>query len=145
MSKHDKTSRPLIGLGIMIIKDGKVLIGKRKKSFGVGSYIFPGGHLEIGESIVEAIKREVAEEAGIKIKNVRFLRVYNLKEYSPKHYVDLSFIADWASGEPKAMEPEKCESWNWYEIERAMKLKPLFAGMKFTFDSYKTGRNFYDA
>jgi ADP-ribose pyrophosphatase YjhB (NUDIX family) len=86
---------------------------------------------------------EVREEAGIEIKNIRFLRVYNLKEFKPKHYLDISFVSDWASGEPMVMEPEKCESWGWYDLDNLP--SPLFAGIKETIESYKTGKTFFDA
>jgi len=73
----------------MIFKDGKVLLGRRKGSHGEGEYAWPGGHLEYMESIKECARREVREETGMEIKNIRFLRIYNLKEYAPKHYLDI--------------------------------------------------------
>ena len=100
-----------MGLGILIFKDGKVLLGKRKHTNGLGDgeYAGTGGHLEYMESIEECAKRETLEEAGIEIENVRFLCAINLKDYPPKHYLDIGLVADWKSGEPKVMEPEKLE------------------------------------
>lgn len=141
--RFDKNLRPAVGLGTMIFKDGKVLLGKRKSKLGEGYFAWPGGHLEHMESLEECLRREVREEAGIEIKNIRFLRVYNLKEFKPKHYLDISFVSDWASGEPKVMEPEKCESWGWYDLDNLP--SPLFAGIKETIESYKTGKTFFDA
>jgi len=74
-----------IGIGIFVFKNGKLLLSKRKGSHGAGEYASPGGHLEFGESIIECAKRECREETGIKIKNVRFLRLANLKKYTGKH------------------------------------------------------------
>jgi len=126
----------------MVMKDGKVLLGKRKSSHGSGEYAWPGGHMEYLESFEECAKREVKEETGVEIKNIRFLRLYNLKEYKPKHYVDIGLIAEWKSGSPKVLEPDKCESWGWYELEKLP--KPLFATLPSYFEAYRTGKNFFD-
>lgn len=127
----------------MIIKEGKVLLGKRKGSHGAGEYAWPGGHMEYMESFEECAKREVQEETGMEICNIRFLRLLNLKDYAPKHYVDIGLIADWKSREPITMEPDKIEGWAWYEIDHLP--KPLFSTIPTYFEAYKTGRNFWDA
>jgi len=135
--------RPKVGLGVMILKDGKVLLGKRKGSHGAGEYAWPGGHLEYMESFEDCAKREVQEETGMEIQNVRFLRLLNLKEYAPKHYVDIGLIADWKSGEPKVMEENKIEGWDWYSMDSLP--KPLFATLETYIEAYKTGKNYFDA
>ncbi|HEU0085956.1 MAG TPA: NUDIX domain-containing protein [Candidatus Paceibacterota bacterium] len=137
------TPKPRVGVGIMIMKDGKVLLGKRKGSHGAGEYAWPGGHMEYMESFESCAKREIKEETGIEIKNFRFLCVTNLKSYAPKHYADIGFIADWAEGEPKIMEPEKTEGWDWYPIDNLP--VPLFATIPNYIEAYKTSRNFFDS
>ena len=102
-----KENRPKVGIGVMIFKDGMVLLGKRTSSHGAGEFAFPGGHLENGESFEAFAKRETLEEADIEITNVRFLNVENVLDYLPKHYIQVSLIADWKSGEAKNLEPEK--------------------------------------
>jgi len=134
--------RPKVGIGIMIFKEGKVLLSQRKSSPGSGEYAWPGGHLEYMESFEECAKREVREEAGIEIQNIRFLRLLNLKTYAPKHYVDIGLVADWKSGEPQVLEPEKCETWNWYDLDNLP--KPLFSAIPTYFEAYKTNRNYFD-
>ncbi|MBU0929712.1 MAG: NUDIX domain-containing protein, partial [Nanoarchaeota archaeon] len=57
-----------VGVGVYIIKDNKILFGKRKGFHGSGTWCPPGGHLEFNESIEECAIREVMEETGIKIK-----------------------------------------------------------------------------
>ncbi len=135
--------RPKVGIGTMIFKEGRVLLGKRGSSHGSGEYALPGGHLEYMESFEECVKREVREEAGIEIENIRFLRLLNLKTYAPKHYVDIGLIADWKSGEPQVLEPEKCEGWAWYDLNDLP--EPLFAALPSYFEAYKTGKNYFDA
>lgn len=135
-------SRPRVGIGIMVIKEGKVLLGKRKGAHGESEYGWPGGHMEYMESFEETARREVMEETGIEIENIKFLRLYNLKEYAPKHYVDVGLMADWKSGEPKVMEPEKCSGWEWYDMDEMP--SPLFAPIPSFIEAYKTGKNFWD-
>lgn len=135
--------KPKVGIGVMILKGGRVLLGKRKGSHGAGEYAWPGGHLEYMESIVGCAKREVKEETGMEIGNVRFLRLMNLKNYAPKHYVDIGLVADWKEGEPKVMEPEKIEGWDWYDMDNLP--SPLFSTIPSYFEAYKTSRNFWDA
>jgi len=101
MQDNDDDLRPKVGVGVMVLKNGKVLIGKRKGAHGAGEWAWPGGHLEYMESFEDCARREVMEETGIEIHNIRFLRLMNLKEYAPKHYVDIGLVAEWLSGEPK--------------------------------------------
>lgn len=108
--------KPKVGVGVMIVKDRKVLLGKRKGSHGAGEYEFPGGHLEYMESFEECARRETREECGIEIENIRFELLANVKKYAPKHYVHIGLIADWKSGGPRALEPDKCIGWNWYGL-----------------------------
>ena len=131
-----------VGIGVMIMKHGKVLLGKRKGKHGAGEYAWPGGHFEYMESFTESAKREVMEETGMQIKNIKFLRLLNLKKYFPKHYVDIGLIAEWESGEPQVLEPEKCESWDWYSMDKLP--SPLFSGIDTYIEAYNGGNNFYD-
>ncbi len=125
-----------------ILKDGKVLLGKRKGSHGEGEYAFPGGHLEYMESFENCAKRETLEECGIEIENIKFLFLANVKKYYPKHYVHIGMIADWKSGEPKVLEPDRSENWDWYDLNKLP--EPIFEFCKLSIDSYKTGKNYFD-
>jgi len=118
-------NRPKIGIGVIVIKGNKVLLGKRKASHGEGSWCFPGGHLEFNEEIEDCARREVTEETGIQIKNLRmgtFTNDFFKKE--GKHYVTLYVISEHDSGKPKIMEPERCKKWGWFEWDKLP--KPLF-------------------
>lgn len=130
-----------VGIGVMVLKDNKVLVGKRKSSHGDGEYAWPGGHLEFMESIIESAKREVEEETGLQIKNVKFLRLLNMKKYD-KHYVDIALVAEWDSGEPELREPEKCEGWEWRDLDNLP--QPMFAPLETYFEALKTGQIFFD-
>jgi len=129
-------------VGVMIWKEGKILLGKRKGSHGSGEYAFPGGHLEFDESFRECTKREILEEINIEIKNLEFMSLANFILNENRQDILVSFSAEWESGDLKIMEPEKCDGWGWYDLEDLP--SPLFYPTKITIDSYKTGKKFYD-
>lgn len=134
--------RPKVGVGVMVIKDGKVLLGKRLASHGAGEYSFPGGHLEYLEKVEDCAKRETLEETGMEIENIRLLCVTNSAKYPPKHYVNVGVIADWKSGEPNILEPEKLERWDWYDPDSCP--TPLFEAIPNFLHAYKGGKTFFD-
>jgi len=101
--------------------------------------------LEYMESFDECAIRETKEECGCDIKNIKFLYVTNIKKYAPKHFVHIGLVADWASGVPKIMEPDKAEEWKWYEMDKLPPNDSLFEFCKLSFDSYKTGRTYYSS
>ena len=116
---------PRVGVGVIVRKDGKILLGKRKGAHGEGSWSFPGGHFEFNEEIAVCAQREVMEEAGITIKIICALTFTNdFFEKEGRHYVTLYVLSDYAGGEVKIMEPDKCEEWRWVNWETLP--QPLF-------------------
>lgn len=110
---------------MIIKKDGKVLMGKRKNSHGEGTWNFPGGHLEYEESWEECARRETREEAGIEIKNIIFATATNdIFENEQKHYITIYMVAEYESGEVQLLEPEKCDEWKWFSWNELP--RPLF-------------------
>ena len=57
--------RVQVGVGILVLQDGLVLLGKRKGSHGAGTWSAPGGSLEFGEEILDCAARELKEETGL--------------------------------------------------------------------------------
>lgn len=133
---------PKVGIGVMIFKDGRVLLGKRRGSHGEGEYAFPGGHLDYMETIEDCAKRETFEETGIEVKDIKFQFLANVRKYKPKHYVHIGVIADYESGEVQVKEPEKSENWNWYSLDELP--EPLFWMAKLAIDSYTTKEIYFD-
>lgn len=125
-----------VGAGVVIIKDGKTLLAKRKGAHAAGSYGSLGGHVEFGESPIEAVKREAREELGIEIGNIKFSCCTSMIKYG-QHYIDISFVAEIISGEPKIMEPEKIESLEWYALNNLP--EPLFEPVKKVLEALKNG------
>ncbi len=111
-----ESALPKVILAVVVVKDGKILMGKRKGSNpGQGMYGTPGGHLELGESIAECVLRELKEEVAIEVTNMRFLSITNVRAFPPKHFVAISVLVDWKSGEPILCEPDLCEAWEWVD------------------------------
>lgn len=110
------SERPKVGVGVCIIKNGKVLLGQRFGAHGEGSWSFPGGHLEFGESWEDCAKREVYEETGLKISDPKFITCTNDVFVSEnKHYVTVYMKAVLEKGEPKVLEPDRMVKWEWFD------------------------------
>ena len=104
----------MVGLGVIVLKDGRVLMGKRINAHGEGHWSFPGGHLEYQESPEEGVIREVMEETGLTVTNIQPGPFTNdIFEAEGKHYVTLFMIAEHQSGEPEVKELDKCKRWEW--------------------------------
>ncbi len=138
----DQQSRPKVGVGVMIFKAGRVLLGKRKGSHGEGEYAFPGGHLEYLESFEDCAKRETTEECGISIRSIKFQFLANVKKYAPKHYIHIGMTAQWEAGEPQVLEPEKSASWAWYDLDALP--EPLFEFCRLAIGCHASGDNYID-
>ena len=131
-----------VGVGVMVFKDGKVLLGKRAgKKHGAGEYGGPGGKLEYGETLEACAVRETMEECGLTITNLRLLCISDLLKYSPRHYVDVGFVADWKSGAAKTLEPDKLESWDWYDLDKLP--TKLFGAFDAYIESYQAGKKYF--
>ena len=137
--------RPKVGVGVIVVKEGKILFLRRKGAHGEGTWSVPGGHLEFGESIEECAFREVEEETGIKIKNVKVGPFTNdIFNEEDKHYITVYAIAEHDSGDPESKEEFVQEvHWaDWGELP-----KPLFIPFQnlidsgFDFNSFLGGRD----
>ncbi|MEI7961003.1 MAG: NUDIX domain-containing protein [archaeon] len=110
----------LVGCGALIINDkNEVLLLLRSKDLENegGMWARPGGKLEFGETVEEAVAREVMEELGVVIKVEKILEVTSI--ISPKkgtHWVALGYLARIISGTPKNMEPSKSDEVKWFPI-----------------------------
>jgi len=136
-------NRPKVGIGVYIIKDGKLLLGERIGAHQTNTFCAPGGHLEYGESWEECAKRETAEETGVEIDNMRFLGITNdIMKDDEKHYITIAMIADYKSGEPTNLEPDKCLGWKWYAFDEIPERKSAFLA-NFLNSEFATGLKKY--
>lgn len=106
-----------IGVFIIVTKGSKVLLGKRKNAYKTGSYGCPGGRLELVESLIECAKRELFEETGVRSTSFKFIGVIRELQggYNFIHFV---FECNKFDGNIQVAEPEKCESWDFYPIDK---------------------------
>lgn len=111
--------RPKVGVGVLIIKNNQILLGKRKNAHGEGFWAPPGGHLEFNETIEECAKREIQEEVGIEIKNIKEIGFTNdFFKKENKHYITIFVTCDIESGNIQNMEPHKCEGWEFFDLNK---------------------------
>lgn len=114
-----------VGIGVIIWRDGKFLMGKRRNSHGHNTWSVPGGHLDFGETYVEGAIRESLEETGMHIENVRFLALTeDFFSDDDKQYVTIWVESDWKSGEPHITEPDKWIDHEWRTFQTLP--SPLF-------------------
>lgn len=119
--------RPFIGVGVAALRNGKVLLGKRKGAHGAGNWSFAGGHLEFFESVEECARRELIEETGLKAFSLK-LGPWTEDLIEEKHYVTLFVFASHLVGEPKLLEPHKCDGWGWFTWDTLP--TPLFSPIR---------------
>ena len=110
-------NRPKVGVSVVLKFKNKVLVGKRKGSHGDGTWAFPGGHLEFGETIFDCGKRELEEETNINLGNLKGENIgytNDIFQKEKKHYITL-YVLYTVDKELKAevMEPNKCYEWIW--------------------------------
>lgn len=116
--QEDKTIK--VGVGVLIFNDkNQLLLGLRKSTHGGGSWCPPGGHLEYGESFEAAGVRETREETGLEIEPKRLEIAGVTNDFFAelgKHYVTVVLNAGVVNGRPQVTEPEKCETWQWFNL-----------------------------
>ena len=125
---------PRIGVGAIVVRDGSVLLIRRKHPPRQGEWSLPGGLQEVGETVFEAVVREVMEEAGIDVRPLAVVDVVDMIERDPGsrrirfHYTLIDVVAAWTAGEPTAAgdatdtmwapEPEVARHVRWSETTR---------------------------
>jgi len=114
-----------IGIGVIIRKSGKILIGKRIGSHGPDTWSFPGGHIDNNETPEIAAKREVLEETGLRVDDLAPLG-FTFDHFNELNadYLTLFYYCNWTGGTPQVMETNKCLEWRWFPIDKLP--EPLF-------------------
>ena len=115
-------NRPKVWVWVVIIKNNKVLLWKRKNAHWDWDWSFSGGHLEYSESRDECAICETKEEVGISIKNITFWTITNdIFNNENKHYITIIMLSEYDKWEVKNIEPDKCERWEWFKWEELPK------------------------
>jgi 8-oxo-dGTP diphosphatase len=105
--RREYPDRPIVGVGGVTIDRGRVLLIKRAFPPLQGEWSIPGGGLDVGETIVEGVRRELLEETGVVVRVFdqieTFERImYDDHERVQYHYVILDYYCEAESGEPRA-------------------------------------------
>ena len=120
--------RPYLAVSAAIMRDGKVLVVRRARKPALNLYTLPGGAVEAGETLLDAVKREVREETQLSIEPValaghRVVITRDTQGRVERHFVILCYAARWVAGEPVLNE----------ELDDARWLAPAeLAGLKTT-------------
>lgn len=119
------TDRPVVGCLAVVTRGDKVLLAQRSKPPGIGKWGFPGGHLEMGETVGECAIRELREETGIDADTVRVLTAFDFIARDDggrpvRHYTLIAVLCDWRAG---AGEPiQDASAHGWFTVAEAEKL-----------------------
>lgn len=105
--RREYPERPIIGVGGVVISDGRVLLVRRGGPPLQGRWSIPGGILEVGETLIEGVRRELAEETGIDVRVRTLIDVFERidRDASGKlqyHFVVLDYFCEAARGTARA-------------------------------------------
>ena len=136
--------KPGLGVGVLIVKENKILLGlrnpdKMKASSelqGQGTWTMPGGKVEFMETLVNAAKRELEEETNLKATKLDFLCISD-DMTDTAHYVTVGLIVREYNGELKTMEPETILEWQWFDLDELQ--KNLYKPSQKCIEKYKKG------
>jgi ADP-ribose pyrophosphatase YjhB (NUDIX family) len=123
---------PLVGVGAIIVSNGRVLLVCRGREPLKGHWTLPGGVLELGESLIDGVKREIAEETGLEVEPIELVelldRIHREGEKVRYHYVIADYLCRVTGGQLRAASDADAVRW----VERAewnshsaLKLDPI--------------------
>ncbi len=121
--------KPLVGVGVIIVDDGRLLLLKRKSVHGAGTWSTPGGHLEFREAPEACAIREVKEETGVSIGDVHFIAITN-DDFTDggKHYITIWMRGRYLSGTPTIKAPYEMSAVDWFALDTLP--QPLFLSLQ---------------
>jgi 8-oxo-dGTP diphosphatase len=121
------SAEPLHGVGVLLLRDGKVLIGRRTSPHGRDTWSPPGGKAEPGETDEATARRELAEETGLAGAVPRVV-AETIDTFPDGVTWRTRWVRmDWVSGEPETVAPGELDGWGWYMWEALP--TPLFLPM----------------
>lgn len=114
-----------VGFGVMIMRNKKILLGKRhddpakadSELHGEGTWTMPGGKMEFGETFEETCFRETKEETGLSLEksSIKLISITN-DRVTDAHFVTIGFLCSDVIGEPEVMEPDEITEWRWFDL-----------------------------
>lgn len=118
---------PVVSVGAIVVRDGRVLLAQRGHPPGEGMWAFPGGVVNLGETLAEAVEREIREECGVRIRVLRPFAVVDriLRDETGRveyHYVIIDMLAEWVEGDLRASSDARQVGWFGVEELEALPL-----------------------
>jgi ADP-ribose pyrophosphatase YjhB (NUDIX family) len=108
-------SRPVLAVSAAVFREGRVLVVRRAQAPLIGHFSLPGGGVEVGETLAEALARELMEEVGIEAEIIAFNRHVEAIAHEGNrvktHFVIASFVARWTKGEPRLSDEVDALDW----------------------------------
>jgi len=122
-------ARPILAVSAAVFRDGRVLIVRRARAPLIGHFSLPGGGVELGETLADAVARELMEEVGVEAEIIAFNRHVEAIAHEGKrvrtHFVIASFVARWTSGEARLS--DEVDAFDW--INPAHPPSPMTPGL----------------
>jgi 8-oxo-dGTP diphosphatase len=116
MSSREYPDRPVVGVGAIVIKEGRVLLVRRGIHPGKGLWAIPGGGLKLGETLQQGAEREIEEETGVAIRAGDPVYSFDFFDYDEEkrlryHYVIVDMMGEYISGEPQGGDDAQEARW----------------------------------
>ena len=97
-------ARPIAGVGVVVFRNEEVLLIKRNKAPYKGQWSIPGGKQRLGETVTQAVRRELMEETGVEVNELTLIDVIDIMVPDEEgeilyHYIVADYRAHWLSGE----------------------------------------------
>lgn len=130
--------RPGVGCGAAILRDGRLLLARRRKQPEADHWGLPGGKVDWGEPIREACAREIAEELGLAITPGRLLCMADtIDRGDGMHWTAPVYLVEDAVGEPRILEPDKMSDLGWFALDALP--SPLTAATHAALEALRAG------
>ncbi len=125
--RREYPDTPLVGVGTVTIKNGRILLVRRAFDPGAGKWSIPGGLVEVGEKLSEAAARETEEETGIKVDILELINVFDMIDLDEDkrtkyHYVLVDFLSKPVGGKERASDEVTEMKWVTFEEAKTMDL-----------------------
>ena len=127
ISKKKKKRFPRVAVDAIIMKNQEILLIQRGKPPFVDSWALPGGHIELGEIVEDAVKREIKEETNLEIKIDKLFNVYSKPDRDPRgHYITIVYACTMINKNQEALGGDDAKKAKFFSIKEITEMKLAF-------------------